>query len=193
LRSRVADDPPPDSRSHILAARIIRRPPLSEKLSALFKRLTYGVYVIGVAEGARRDAFTAAWFTQVAFNPLLVVLSVNRSNASFPLLRFAGRFSVSVLKQDQVELARHFGTKSGREVDKLAGIDWRPGRFGAPLLTNALAYLECRVHGSMPAGDHELILGLVVDGDVLDPAAEPLTYAETGDMDGSAALYPERF
>jgi flavin reductase (DIM6/NTAB) family NADH-FMN oxidoreductase RutF len=174
-------------------ARIRRRSTLSEKLSALFKRLTYGVYVIGVAEGSRRDAFTAAWFTQVAFSPLLVVLSVNRTNASFQILRAAGRFSVSVLKRDQVELARHFGTRSGRDVDKLAGIDWRPGRFGAPLITNALAYLECRVHGSMPAGDHELILGLVIDGDVVDAAAEPLTYAETGEMDGSAALYPERF
>jgi flavin reductase (DIM6/NTAB) family NADH-FMN oxidoreductase RutF len=166
---------------------------VSENLSALFRRLTYGVYVVGVAEGTRRDAFTAAWLMQVSFDPLLVALSINPGHASYPLLRAAGRFGISVLKRDQLELARHFGTQSGREVDKLAGIEWRPGRNGAPLLSSALAYIECRVHGSMPAGDHQVILGLVIDGAVLDPAGEPLTYAETGDMDGSASLYPQRF
>jgi flavin reductase (DIM6/NTAB) family NADH-FMN oxidoreductase RutF len=166
---------------------------LSDNLTALFRRLTYGVYVVGVAEGTRRDAFTAAWLMQVSFNPLLLALSINPANASYQLLRASGRFGVSVLKRDQIELARHFGTASAREVDKLAGIEWRPGRNGAPILSSALAYLECRVHGSMPAGDHQLILGLVIDGGVVDANAEPLTYAETGDMDGSGALYPERF
>lgn len=160
---------------------------LSES-AALFRRLTLGVYVVGVARGAERDAFTAAWITQVSFDPLMLVLSVNPSNASYDLLQ-GGGFAVSVLKQGQLELARRFGTRSGRDEDKLAGIAWRPGRTGAPILEDALAYFDCEVAGRMPGGDHELVLGRVSDGRILDREARPLTYAETGNMDGSSALY----
>jgi flavin reductase (DIM6/NTAB) family NADH-FMN oxidoreductase RutF len=164
-----------------------------QDITALFRRLTLGVYVVGVADGDRRDAFTAAWVMQVAFDPLLLALSINPDNASYSLLQGGQGFAVSVLRQDQLELARHFGTRSAREVDKLASIAWRPGRTGAPILADALAYFDCRLTGSMPAGDHELVLGQVLDGAILTPDATPLTYAETGDMDGSSALYPGRF
>ena len=46
--------------------------------------------------------------------------------------------------------------------------------------------------GRTRAGDHELVLGRVVDGKILDPSATPLTYADTGQMDGSAALFPRK-
>jgi hypothetical protein len=45
----------------------------------------------------------------------------------------------------------------------------------------------------VPAGDHELVLGRVVDGRILAPGAAPMTYAETGEMDGSRELYPRGF
>ena len=162
-------------------------------IAELFHRLTLGVYVVGVAHGGRRDAFTAAWLTQVSFDPLLVALSVNPGNASYPLLRESGAFAVSVLARDQLELARRFGTRSGREEDKLAGIAWRPARADAPLLADAVAYFECAVAEERPAGDHVLVIARVVGGGVLRPNAVPMTYADTGSMDGSAPLYPDRF
>jgi flavin reductase (DIM6/NTAB) family NADH-FMN oxidoreductase RutF len=165
---------------------------LSE-IAALFHRLSYGVYVVGVAAGDRRDGFTAAWVTQASFDPLLLALSINSSNASYELLHAGGGFTVNVLKQGQLELARGFGTRSGRNEDKLAGIRWRPGRTGAPILEPALAYFDCELAGRHRAGDHELVLGRVVEGKILDPGAAPLTYADTGDMDGSADLYPAGF
>jgi flavin reductase (DIM6/NTAB) family NADH-FMN oxidoreductase RutF len=165
---------------------------LSE-IAALFHRLSYGVYVVGVAAGERRDGFTAAWVMQASFDPLLLALSINPDNASYELLHAGGGFTVNVLKQGQLELARRFGTRSGRDQDKLAGIPWRPGRTGAPILEQALAYFECELTGRHRAGDHELVLGRVVDGKILDPVAAPLTYADTGDMDGSAGLYPPGF
>jgi flavin reductase (DIM6/NTAB) family NADH-FMN oxidoreductase RutF len=165
---------------------------LSE-IAALFHRLSYGVYVVGVAAGERRDGFTAAWVMQASFDPLLLALSINPDNASYELLHAGGGFTVNVLKQGQLELARRFGTRSGRDQDKLAGIPWRPGRTGAPILEQALAYFECELTGRHRAGDHELVLGRVVDGKILDPGAAPLTYADTGDMDGSAGLYPVGF
>lgn len=163
------------------------------EIAALFHRLSYGLYVVGVSAGDRRDGFTAAWVMQASFDPLLLALSINSSNASYELLHAGGGFTVNVLKQGQLELARRFGTRSGRDEDKLAGIRWRPGRSGAPILEEALAYFDCELSGRHRAGDHELVLGRVVAGKIIDPGAAPLTYADTGDMDGSAELYPTSF
>jgi flavin reductase (DIM6/NTAB) family NADH-FMN oxidoreductase RutF len=161
-------------------------------VAALFRRLTYGVYVVGVADGQKRNAFTAAWVMQASFDPLLLALSINRDNASYPLLHAGGGFTVNVLRREQQNLALRLGTRSGRDEDKLAGILWHAGRTGAPVLEDALAYFDCELTESMPAGDHELVLGVVTDGRVLAPDAEPLAYADTGDMDGSSELYPRK-
>jgi flavin reductase (DIM6/NTAB) family NADH-FMN oxidoreductase RutF len=159
-------------------------------VEAAFRRLTLGVYVVGVAGDGRADAFTAAWVMQASFDPLLLALSINREHASYPLLHAGGGFVVNLLKREQLDLARAFGTLSGRDRDKLAPVRWRPGRGGAPILEEALGYFDCRLEGSMPAGDHDLVLGRVLEARLLDPNAVPLTYADTGDMDGSSALYP---
>ena len=163
------------------------------EIRALFQRLSLGVYVVGAAHDEQRDAFTAAWVMQVSYNPLLLALSINPQHATYPLVKDSGAFTVSVLKQGQLELARRFGTRSGKEHDKLAGVRWHPGRTGAPVLDEALAYFDCEVTESLPSGDHELVVGHVIDGRVLDANGTPMSYAETGDMDGSSALYPVRF
>ena len=160
------------------------------EVADLFRRLTAGVYVIGVAQGDRRNAFTAAWLTQVSFDPLLLALSVNPEHASWPLLVGGGGFTVNVLAREQLHLARHFGTQSARETDKLAGILWRPGSAGAPILDGAVAFLECRILQRVPAGDHEIAIGRVVGGELLSPDAVPLGYADTGELDGSRELFP---
>lgn len=159
-------------------------------MAELFRRLTAGVYVIGVVDGQRRNAFTAAWLMQVSFDPLLLALSVNPGHASYPLLLGGGGFAVSVLSRDQLQLARHFGTRSARETDKLSGIFWRPSPAGVPFLTDSIAWIECRLTGRYPAGDHEIVVARPVAGELLLPDAIPLTYADTGDLDGSRELYP---
>ena len=156
----------------------------------LFRRLTTGVYVIGVAQGERRNAFTAAWLTQVSFDPPLLALSVNTGNFSYPLLVGGGGFVVNVLRRDRIDLAKAFGTRSGSDEDKLAGIAWRPASSGAPILADAIAWLECRLHQRVPAGDHEIILGRPVAGELVSPSAAPLLYSDTGELDGSRELYP---
>ena len=163
------------------------------EIATLFHRLSYGVYVVGVGAGDRRDGFTAAWVMQVSFNPLLLAVSINPENASYELLHASGGFTVNVLKQGQLETARQFGTRTGRAEDKLVGVRWRPGRTGGPILDEALAYFDCELLGRHQGGDHELVLGRVVDGKVLDANGIPLTYADTGGMDGSKDLYPSNF
>ncbi len=156
----------------------------------VFRRLSAGVYVIGVADGGRRNAFTAAWLTQVSFDPLLLALSVNPGHASHPLLIAGGGFTVSVLSSEHLHLARHFGTRSGRETDKLSGTAFRTGSNGAPILLEAVACFECRLVSRFPAGDHEIVIGRPIAGEILDADAVPLSYADTGDLDGSRELYP---
>jgi flavin reductase (DIM6/NTAB) family NADH-FMN oxidoreductase RutF len=160
------------------------------RIEAVCRRLTLGVYVVGVAADGRSDGFTAAWVMQASFDPLLPALSINRGHASYPLLHAGGGFVVNLLKREQLDLARTFGTQSGRDHDKLAGVRWRPGRGGAPILEDALGYFDCRLERSLPAGDHDVVLGRVLEARLLDPVAVPLTYSETGDLDGSSALYP---
>ncbi|HEX3232907.1 MAG TPA: flavin reductase family protein [Gemmatimonadales bacterium] len=159
-------------------------------VEAVFRRLTLGVYVVGVAAQGQADGFTAAWVMQASFDPLLLALSINRGHASYPLLQAGGSFVVNLLKHEQLDLASRFGTQSGRDRDKLAGVRWRPSRGGAPILEDALGYFDCRLEGSMAAGDHDVVLGRVLDARLLDPKAVPLRYAETGNLDGSSALFP---
>jgi len=165
---------------------------VASEVAELFRRITAGVYVIGTAAEGKRDAFTAAWVMQVSFDPPLLALSINPDHASYPLLHAGGGFTVSVLREGQEDTARHFGLSSARERDKLADVGWRPGSRGAPILQDALAWFDCELAGAMPAGDHELVVGRVLNGGLLAPEARPLSYAATGDMDGSSALYPDR-
>jgi len=160
---------------------------------ALFRRLTTGVYVVGVGNQGRFDAFTAASLMQVSYHPLLLALAINPRHASYELLRSRQVFCVNVLDQSQIDLARRFGTQTNDAAGKLSGIEWRHGISGAPILPQALGYFDCQVRAESAAGDHRLVLGAVIDGALLRPAAPPLLYPETGDLDHSAALFPDRY
>jgi flavin reductase (DIM6/NTAB) family NADH-FMN oxidoreductase RutF len=165
---------------------------MSASLVALMRRLTLGVYVVGVCHDGRANAFTACSVMPVSFDPPLLALAIGHAHASAPMLRASRHFSINVLAQGQLQTAQHFGASSGREHDKLAGVAWRADPSGAPLLMDALASLSCEVQAGMRAGDHELFVARVTRGSVQAAEAAPLTYADTGDMDGSADLYGQR-
>ena len=163
---------------------------MTHDVADFMQTISTGVYVIGVSDGARANAFTAASVMPVSFKPVMVAIAVGVDHASRPLLRTGKGFTISVLKGDQIGLASHFGTVSGRDADKLTGIRWRPGPYGAPILMDALAYLECERLRMVPAGDHELVLGEVVGGGILSQDAQPLLYRDTHNLDGARELYP---
>ena len=164
---------------------------MGQSIAALFGRLTHGVYVVGVAHGEARNAFTAAFVMQASFDPMLLALAINPQHSSYALLSQGGAFSVNVLKKGQLDLAVHFGQPA--RADKLASVAWTEGRTGAPLLQECLAWFECRLVSEHPAGDHVLALGRVIDGRLLDAEAEPMIYSETGALDGASALFPDAF
>jgi flavin reductase (DIM6/NTAB) family NADH-FMN oxidoreductase RutF len=156
-----------------------------ENPSELFKLISHGVYVIGVRDGERRNAFTAAWVMQVSFEPLLLALSINPEHYSYQLLKAGGACTVNVLSRDQYAVAEHFGRSA---ADKMAGFDWRTAVTGAPVLSNSLAYFDCRVSHYADAGDHRIAVCEVLAGAMLHHGL-PLFYNQTGDMDGSSGLY----
>jgi flavin reductase (DIM6/NTAB) family NADH-FMN oxidoreductase RutF len=164
---------------------------MNKDLTLLFRQLTQGVYVVCVTHKNRDNAFTAAWIMQVSFNPLLVALSVNPDHSSYEILTRGGNFSINVLAVNREDLAQHFSQPAA--MDKLDYVKWHRGKTGAPILDDAMAYFDCEFSHECPAGDHILVFGRVVDGAVLDPDALPLSYSETGDMDGSKQLYPSDF
>jgi len=166
---------------------------MSERMATLFRTLTSGVYVIGAAHKDKISAFTAAWVMQLSFDPPMLGFSVNPDNFTYPLIKAGKVFSMNVLAQGSMDVARRLGTHSTRDMDKLEAIRWRPRTTGAPVLEEALAYFDCSLQFTRRTGDHVLITGEVIDGAILTPRATPMTYAQTGDLDGASALYPARF
>jgi flavin reductase (DIM6/NTAB) family NADH-FMN oxidoreductase RutF len=166
---------------------------VANDLFTLFRKLTLGVYVVGVTHASRRDAFTAASIMQTSYKPLLLALAINPEHACYALLCAAQSFAVSVLNHDQIELARCFGTPAAAGTDKMQCAQWRSGREGAPILRHAIAYFECAVRADVPAGDHRLVLGQVRNGGLQRLDGQPLLYAATDNLDQSAALYPTDF
>jgi flavin reductase (DIM6/NTAB) family NADH-FMN oxidoreductase RutF len=161
---------------------------MSVDVSEWVKRITTGVYVVGATADQKQNAFTAAWVMPASFQPLLLVVSINPHHSSYAMIKASGVFSINVLGTDQLDLAAHFGAPA--VIDKLAGVAWSSGKTGAPLLNGVVAHFECEVFGESPAGDHVLVLGRVIGGSLLRPAGEPLSYRDTGDMDGASSLFP---
>ncbi len=155
-------------------------------MNDLFKCLTHGVYVIAVSDGIHHNAFTAAWVMQVSFDPPLLAISINPEHYSYQLLQAGGVCTVNVLGQHQYAIAEYFGRS--HVDDKMAGFDWQAGLSTAPILADSLAYFDCQVSHYTDAGDHKIVVCMVMAGEILHQG-EPMLYAQTGDMDGSSELY----
>jgi len=164
---------------------------MGQALFELFQQITHGVYIVGVTHRGEDNAFTAAWLMQLSFDPPLLALSVNPHHRSYALLMESAVFSVNVLGEGQLYLAKHFAQPAG--ANKLAGVPWCRKTTGAPVLSDAIAYFDCRLRRRVSAGDHELIMGQVVDGQILGPGVSPLVYREAAHLDGSKDLFPKRF
>ncbi|MGX2998290.1 flavin reductase family protein [Streptomyces sp. JNUCC 64] len=133
--------------------------PLREVMS----RFATGVVVLTVG-GEPPHAMTANAFSSVSLSPPSVLCSVAHSAVMHQALTTVRRFGVSVLSAGQEPLARHFADKK-RELGaaQFARGDWFAGeRTGAPLLTGALAWLECELDAAHVSFDHTIFVGTVL-------------------------------
>ena len=144
-----------------------------------FTALVQGVYVVTTRLGEKINGMTAAWVSQVSLNPLLVMVSIAPPRYSHTLIKESGIFAINVLTSEQVELAKRFGYKSGRKIDKFAGLDWVPASSGAPILPQAYAYFDLKLVHTFTAGDHTLFVGEVVEAKILHPESHPLIFKKS--------------
>jgi flavin reductase (DIM6/NTAB) family NADH-FMN oxidoreductase RutF len=143
------------------------------------RKIPHGVYIVGVKQDAQVNAFTGTWLTQVSFTPPLVALGVRKDSHSFEMMTHGKVFSVNLLGKDQKPIAEHF-VKAAEAGEKLKGVRYRSGKTGAPILEDAIAYVECEVREiANQLGDHAIVIGEVVEAGVQkdEPA---LTLMDTG-------------
>jgi len=146
-------------------------------LKALHK-LGYGLYVVGSRKGDKLNGQIANTVFQVCSEPPIIAVAINRKNLTHEFITESKVFAVSILSQDTpLSYIGNFGFKSGREVDKLKGINYRLGETGAPIvLDHTLAYLEARAIDQIDVVTHTIFVGEVVGADDVK-AGEPMTYA----------------
>jgi flavin reductase (DIM6/NTAB) family NADH-FMN oxidoreductase RutF len=148
---------------------------------AEFRRImghwTTGVAVVAsVTEDGEPRGLTANAVASVALQPPLVLACVERCADTHDCIIAARCFSISILSQTDESMARRFaGDNSG---DKFRGLAYHTEITGAPILDDALAWLDCRVRDVFDGGDHSILLGEVIAGDASE--AEPLVYYRSG-------------
>ncbi|UCD83606.1 MAG: flavin reductase [Deltaproteobacteria bacterium] len=146
-------------------------------LKALFK-LSYGLYVVCSEKEGKPNCQIANTVIQITSEPPVVAVSINKKNLTHEFIQESKVFTVSILSQDTpLSFIGNFGFKSGREVDKLKGVNYRTGETKAPIvLDQTLAYLEARVIDRIDVGTHTIFIGELVGADVVKEG-EPMTYA----------------
>ncbi len=141
------------------------------------RKISYGLYIVGSRRGDRLNGQVANTLIQISSEPPAVAVCINKKNLTHEFTRASGVFSASVLGQAApLSFIGDFGFKSGRDVNKLQGIEHKTGATGAPVvLAHAIAYLEAEVTQEVDAGTHSVFIGKVVAAEVLS-ADPPLTY-----------------
>ena len=142
---------------------------------ASLAHLTHGVYVLGTRRGRQSNAMSASWVMQTSERPPCVAVAVRNDRYTHDIVLESGTFALSVLRDDQVNVATHFGETSGEYSDKLRGVPCGLTPAGSPYLLDCLAYLDCHVLDRARAGDHTIVVGEVTAGDALDDSY-PLIY-----------------
>lgn len=138
---------------------------------------TTGVAVVTTnTPDGRPCGLTANALSSVSLDPPLVLVCVQHDADTYECIEESRTFAINVLRSDQERIARRFATF---EIDrKFEGIAYHAGASGAPILDDALAWMDCRVYDSHIAGDHTIYVGEVLDGGAEEGL--PLVYYRSG-------------
>jgi flavin reductase (DIM6/NTAB) family NADH-FMN oxidoreductase RutF len=138
--------------------------------------LTHGVYVVCAEYDGVRGGLTVAWASQLGSRDLMIC--VGKQSATRDLILGSGAFGLSVLAEDQAEIARWFGRRSSKRIDKLATMSWHTLATGSPLLDDCGIALDCRVQAVYDLRSEKLILGRVVAGERPRASFDRLVYRQ---------------
>lgn len=141
-------------------------------------RAALGMFATGVTIVTARNAaggavgLTANSFNSVSLDPPLVLWSLSRSAGSMPAFEQGSHYAIHVLAADQRALAERFAS---RAVDRFAGLEFREGVGGAPVIDGAAAVFECFNRSRYEEGDHVIFVG-EVERCAMRPEAAPLLF-----------------
>lgn len=139
-----------------------------------------GLYVVGSRDGDRRNAMTLNLATQVSFDPKLLAVSVVKVALTHQLISAGRVFSLCIVDREDRAIVRKF-TKpvdADLEARTLNGFPFHDGATGAPVLDQAVAWLDCTVRQAVDVGDHTLFIGEIVDSGFQKPEDTPVLRME---------------
>ncbi|MBD0282849.1 MAG: flavin reductase family protein [Thermoleophilaceae bacterium] len=121
-------------------------------------RWATGVAFVTAAPDGEPAGLIVNSLTSVSLEPPLVSFCPSRSSLTWQRMRRAGRFAVNVLGRQHTQFAVRAAPAG---ADRFADLEWQPGPHGSPLLTDAVAALECEIVAEHPTGDHWIVVGHV--------------------------------
>ena len=146
-------------------------------IDTLELRKALGAFVTGVTivttvdETGTPRGFTANSFTSVSLEPPLLLVCLAKNASSYPVFSQAQQFAVNILAEHQRDASHTFASKI---PDRFAQVDWRSGASGSPILPDSAAWFDCRMHQTVDAGDHIILIGQVIAFE--HSSANPLGY-----------------
>jgi flavin reductase (DIM6/NTAB) family NADH-FMN oxidoreductase RutF len=133
-------------------------------------RISNGLYIVTAKKGDISGAMIASWVTQASLQPLGFTIAVAKDRALDNLLQVGDRFVLNVLEEGNYQdLKKHFLKRLNPGADRFAEVKTQTAKNGSPILTDALAYMECEVVNSMECSDHWILYCTVEDGKVSKP------------------------
>ena len=140
------------------------------RLRSAFGRFPTGVAIVtAMADNGRPIGMTINSLTSISLEPALLAWSIDRGAASYEAFIKAAEFTVTVLADDQADLAMRFAT---RGADKFRGLDVDHSEM--PVIANASAWFQCEAWRVIPLGDHTMLVGRIIDYQHSDQA--PLVF-----------------
>lgn len=124
-------------------------------------KMTHGIYVLTTYYDDKINGMIASWVSQVSYDPPLVMVAVHPNRYSHSLIEKGGAFALHALGKRQQGFLSRF--KGSDPADKFAGISWERGKTGCPIITECIAYLDCRVQTIIKPGNHTIFIGEIID------------------------------
>ncbi len=142
---------------------VFDRPADAESLKEALRTLGGGVSVITAGEGEERSGATVTSATALSIEPPRMLVSLNRSSSTWPVVARFRHFAVNVIGVDHRNIANRFAGIGGlRGPDRYAGAEWTRLASGAPVLEDAVAALDCEVEEAIERHSHVIVIGKVL-------------------------------
>lgn len=138
-------------------------------------QLVTGVTIITVESEDTLHGMTANAVTSLSLEPRLVLICVDKRADSHDLIVRAKKFAINILSREQSHLSDQFAKKDGLSSHSIDAVPHFLSAFGNPILSECLAYLDCRVANEYAGGDHTILIGEVREAQILNNEA-PLIF-----------------